>query len=189
MHYSRLIKLTSILLLFAVFLGCGHSSPDSMETSTYSISMTSAFIDGGEIPITYYYNDGTLSSDFKNYSPPLQWSEIPSSCKSLVILSWCIIDDSANWVLYIPGSKTTSLAENASETGDLPVGSIQGLNRYGTTGYAGPLPHTGEESTVYVFVIYVLDTELTLTSASSKSDAEAAMEGHVIGTGLISGTS
>jgi Raf kinase inhibitor-like YbhB/YbcL family protein len=193
MHYSRFIKLTSLLLLFAGFFGCGHSSPDSMVTkSISSISLTSsAFSDTRAIPITYYYNDGYLSPDFKNYSPPLEWSRISSSTKSLVVLSWCITNDSnsVNWVLYMPGSTTTSLAENASATGDLPTGSIQGKNRLGTTGYAGPYPYADAEIYEYAFEIYALDAELALSSEPSKSDVEAAMSGHIIGYGYITGSS
>jgi Raf kinase inhibitor-like YbhB/YbcL family protein len=193
MHYSRLIKLTSFLLLLAVFFGCSHSTPDSMETNSSSMSLTSSgFDNAGNIPTTYCYNDGSLSSNYKNYSPPLAWSGIPSSSKSIVILSWCTTDasNSVDWVLYMPGSATTFLEENASETaGKLPVGSIQGLNRNGTTGYAGPFPYADGENYGYAFAIYALDAELALSSAPSKSDVETAMDGHVIGYGYITGFS
>jgi Raf kinase inhibitor-like YbhB/YbcL family protein len=192
MHYSRLIKLTSLILLFAGFfgIGCGHSSPDSMITTDSTISLSSsAFSNTGTIPLTYYYNDGTLGSDYKNYSPPLQWSGIPSSAKSLVVIASCDTDNTVNWVLYMPGSSTTSLAENASATGSLPTGSIQGKNRYGTTGYAGPFPYSDKESYEYVFMIHAIDTELALSSAPSLSDINSAMDGHIIGTGYITGYS
>jgi Raf kinase inhibitor-like YbhB/YbcL family protein len=193
MHYSRLIKLTSLLLLLAGFFGCSHSTPDSMETNNSNMSLTSsAFTNTGNIPTTYCYNDGSLSPVYKNYSPPLEWSGIPSSSKSIVILSWCTTDanNSVNWVLYMPNSTTTFLEENASATaGKLPFGSIQGLNRNGTAGYAGPFPYPDGVNYGYAFAIYALDTELSLSSAPLKSDVETAMDGHVIGYGYITGYS
>ncbi len=193
MHHSRLIKLTSLLLLLAGFFGCSHSTPDSMVTNNSNMSFTSSsFSDAGNIPTKYCYNDGSLSSSYKNYSPPLEWSGIPSSTKSIVILSWCTTDasNSVNWVLYMPGSSTTFLEENASATaGKLPTGSIQGLNRNGNAGYAGPFPYPDAESYGYKFGIYALDAELALSSSSSKSDVETAMTGHIIGYGYITGIS
>ena len=192
MHYSRLIKLTSLILLFAGFfgIGCGHSSPDSMITNDSTMSLSSsAFSNTNSIPVTYYYNDGTFGPDFKNYSPPLQWSGTPASAKSLVILSWCETDGSSNWVLYMPGSSTASLIENASALGSLPAGSIQGKNRYGTTGYAGPYPYSDEESYDYFFAVFALDAELSVSSSSTMSDVQSAMDGHIIGSGYITGNS
>jgi Raf kinase inhibitor-like YbhB/YbcL family protein len=192
MHYSRLIKLTSSILLFAGFfgIGCGHSSPDSMVTNDSTMSLFStAFSNTNSIPVTYYYNDGTLGPDFKNYSPPLQWTGTPASAKSQVILAWCDTDGSSNWVLYMPGSSASSLIENASALGNLPTGSIQGKNRYGTNVYAGPYPYSDEESYDYVFVVFALDTELSVSSSSTMSDVQSAMDGHIIGSGYITGNS
>jgi Raf kinase inhibitor-like YbhB/YbcL family protein len=192
MHYSRLIKLTSLILLFAGFygIGCGHSSPDAMITNDSTMSLYStAFSNTSSIPVTYYYNDGSFSTDYKNYSPPLQWSGTPASAKSQVILAWCDTDGTSNWVLYMPGSSASSLIENASALGSLPAGSIQGKNRYGTNLYAGPYPYSDEESYDYVFAVFALDTELSVSTSSSMSDVQSAMDGHIIGSGYISGNS
>ncbi len=192
MHYSRLIKLTSLILLFAGFfgIGCGHSSPDAMITNDSTMSLSSsAFSNTSSIPVTYYYNDGTMGPDYKNYSPPLQWSGTPASAKSQVILSWCDTDGTSNWVLYIPGSSASSLIENASALGSLPAGSIQGKNRYGTNIYAGPYPYSDSENYTYVFAVFALDTELSVSASSTMSDVQSAMDGHIIGSGYITGNS
>ncbi|HEY9159937.1 MAG TPA: YbhB/YbcL family Raf kinase inhibitor-like protein [Desulfomonilia bacterium] len=192
MHYLKLIKLSSLILLFAGFfgIGCGHSSPDAMITNDSNMSLfSSAFSNAGSIPVTYCYNDGSSGPDFKNYSPPLQWTGTPASAKSQVILAWCDNDGSSNWVLYMPGSSAASLVENASASGSLPAGSIQGKNRYGTNLYAGPYPYSDVESYDYVFAVFALDSELSVSSSSTMADVQSAMNGHIIGSGYITGSS
>src|SRR5690349_8340202 len=102
-----------------------------------AVSLKSPKLDNnGEIPTKY-----TCEGD--DVSPPLQWSGVPSGTRSLAL----IIDDPdapdpkaprmtwVHWVLYNLPATTSGLEESIKT---LPVGTREGLNDWGRTGYGGP---------------------------------------------------
>ncbi len=138
-----------------------------------------AFDDGGTIPEKYGYSNANLN-------PPLEFGNVPDGTKSLAL----IMDDPDarevvghvfdHWVLFNIPPNVDSLEE-----GEIPPGSVEGENDYGSLGYGGPNPP--DRPHTYVFRLYALDTELELERGASKEQVEEAMEGQVLGEAVLEG--
>lgn len=152
-----------------------------------SLTLTSpAFEHEGNIPAEY-------TCDGEDVSPELNWTGIPEDTRSLVL----IVDDPdapdpaapkmtwVHWVLYNLPPDSGGLARGISE-GDLPAGTLQGVNDWKRTGYGGPCPPIGRHR--YLHKLYALDTALPDMDEPSKVEVEEAMEGHVIDEAVLMGT-
>ena len=139
---------------------------------------SSAFTPNGAIPKQY-------TCQGSDSSVPLAWSGLPSATKSLVL----IVDDPdapdpaapkltwVHWVLYnIPPGATGLKA--AIKPGELPKGTLEGLNDWKRTGYGGPCPPIGRHR--YFHKLYALDTVLPDLNRPTKAQLETAMQGHVL---------
>ncbi len=148
------------------------------------ISSTS-FGHQGSIPAKY-------TCEGSDTSPPLAWSDVPASAKSLAL----IVDDPdapdpkaprmtwVHWVLYDLPPQTSALAEGASRR--LPPGTKEGLNDWKKTGYGGPCPPIGRHR--YFFKLDALDAVLPDLGKPTKADLLKAMEGHVLAETELVGT-
>lgn len=144
-----------------------------------------AFAHGDPIPQRY-------TCDGEDVSPPLRWSGVPPTAKSLAL----IVDDPdapdpraprmrwVHWVLFNIPPTVTELPENATAE-RLPAGTREGFNDWKRLGYGGPCPPIGRHR--YFFTLYALDTTLAL-ERPTRSQLEAAMRGHVIATAVLIGT-
>ncbi len=144
-----------------------------------------SFTSQGSIPEKY-------TCEGNDTSPPLAWSGVPPSAKSLAL----IVDDPdapdpsapkmtwVHWVLYDVPPQTTALAEGASRTP--PQGARDGLNDWKKPGYGGPCPPIGRHR--YFFKLYALDTVLPDLGKPTKADLLKAMQGHVVGSAELVGT-
>jgi hypothetical protein len=148
--------------------------------------VSSAFGDGGTIPRDY-------TCEGNDTSPPLSWSGVPADARSLVL----IVDDPdapdpqapkmtwVHWVLYnLPPDVFELAAEMTS--GQLPAGTREGLNDWQRTGYGGPCPPIGRHR--YFHKLYALDVTLPEMDEPTKTQVEAAMDGHVIAAAQLVGT-
>src|SRR3974377_1281172 len=102
-----------------------------------------AFMPGGEIP-------ERCTCEGRDVSPPIAWSGLPASAKSLVL----IVDDPdapdpkaprmtwVHWVVYNLPPSTLSLAEGASQK-SMPQGAKEGLSDWKKPAYGGPCPPIG----------------------------------------------
>lgn len=138
-----------------------------------------AFNDGAKIPDEY-------TCKGKNISPPLSIAGVPDSAKSLVLIMHdpdAVNGDFTHWLVWDIPAK-----EKAMTSGDVPIGSIQGVNGSGKNGYMGPCPPKGTGTHNYTFDLYALDTTLSLKSDSGRTDIEKALEAHVIGQTSLTGT-
>jgi Raf kinase inhibitor-like YbhB/YbcL family protein len=154
---------------------------------TMTLALTStAFTHDGAIPKRY-------TCQGEDVSVPLAWSGMPPGTKSLVL----IVDDPdapdpkaprmtwVHWVLYnIPA--TASGLKEAIAPGELPKGTMEGLNDWKRTGYGGPCPPIGRHR--YFHKLYALDTVLSAIENPTKADLEQAMKGHVLGKAELVGT-
>jgi Raf kinase inhibitor-like YbhB/YbcL family protein len=173
----------SIAVLLIVSAACSStSSTTSDKTVGVALPMTltsTAFVDGGAIPMDF-------SCDGRNMSPPLSWSAPPSATQALVIL----VDDQdvpfTHWVLYDLLSGR-SLASGVPATETLASGGEQGLNSAGKVGYTGPCPPHGSTHH-YIFRAIALDTLTGIPPGAKASDVKDAMQGHIIATGELAGT-
>ena len=148
---------------------------------------STAFLDGKLIP-TKYAHPGVVGG--KNISLPFMWTEAPKETKSFV---FSIIDPhpvAKNWIHWfiidIP-SATTSFAEGASPK-NLPKGSKELYNSYGSLGYGGPEPPKGSGPHPYVCTVYALNTEkLNLPENTSLAAFQKSLEGKVIASATMTG--
>jgi Raf kinase inhibitor-like YbhB/YbcL family protein len=165
----------------------GTAPTDAWLTATPAAGVTfelrsPAFDDGDLIPAKY-------SCDEDEAPIPLSWSGVPEGIQSLAL----IFDDPdaprdepfVHWLMYnIPAN--TSGFDSVSRARELSNGALQGMNSRDRIGYAGPCPPEDQTHT-YVMTLYALDTVLDLESGASRSDLEAAMEGHVVATAQLTG--
>ncbi|MDD3815016.1 MAG: YbhB/YbcL family Raf kinase inhibitor-like protein [Desulfocapsaceae bacterium] len=151
-----------------------------------SLSISSpAFADNSQIPLTY-------TCDGRNISPPLQWTGIPASTKSLVL----IIDDPdapdpaaprmtwVHWLLYNIPATTSGLAEGIAPNA-LPQGTLSGRGDNKKTTYGGPCPPIGCHR--YFHKLYALDIILPDLQIPKKPALLQAMEGHILAHAEIIG--
>lgn len=148
-----------------------------------SLTLTStAFSHGQSIPSVY-------TCEGKDISPPLAWSEPPSGTKSFALIS----DDPdapmgtwVHWVAYNIPPKTRQLSEAFPTAAALKDGTLQGTTDFGRTGYGGPCPPSGTHR--YFFKLYALGTILDLQPGATKTQLEAAMQGHILAQAELMGT-
>ncbi len=147
------------------------------------ITLTSpAFPDGDQIPERH-------TCDGADLSPPLAWSGVPDGTRSLALV--CEDPDAprgtwTHWLLYRIPPDVRALPEWVPTRPELDDGSRQGTNDFGAVGYGGPCPPSGTHR--YVFTLYALDAVPDLPPGASKADFDAAIEGHVLDAGRLTGT-
>ena len=134
-----------------------------------------------------------------NTSIDLNWSNLPAGTQSLAL----ICDDPkvveigmmetpfVHWVVYnIPASASGipgGLSSEAEPSASGLAGMINGNNGLGRPGYFGPRPPANGQLHQYDFRIYALDADLDLDAGLGKDQLLEAIEGHVLGTGLLMG--
>lgn len=136
--------------------------------------LSSAFKEGGGIPVKYTCSGADVS-------PALRWSEPPAGTQSLALM---LEDPDApggtwyHWLIWnIPGH-AGGIWEHVAPKRNLPGGMAQGENSFGKTGYGGPCPPRGQTHR-YVFHLYALDRKLDLRGGATQLQLEHAMRGHV----------
>ena len=147
---------------------------------------SSAFPHNGAIPRRY-------TCQGEDVSVPLAWSGAPPATKSFVL----IVDDPdapdpkaprmtwVHWILYNLPPTATALQEGI-RAGELPKGTLEGLNDWKRTGYGGPCPPIGRHR--YFHKLYALGTLLPAMESATKTDLEQAMKGHVLEKAELIGT-
>jgi Raf kinase inhibitor-like YbhB/YbcL family protein len=182
--------LSAVLLVF-LLIGCTsrpqpvaqQPAADKPNDNNGGIKLTSsAFKEGQPIPATY-------TCKGVNISPPLEWSGMPKTARTIAIIA----DDPdapsgtwVHWVLYNLPADNIGLVENLPPTESLKAGGFQGKNDSGRIGYDGPCPPSGTHR--YFFKIYALDAELPLKAGATKAEVEKAMAGHIVAQGQLMGT-
>ena len=118
-------------------------------------------------------------------SVPLAWSGLPPGTKSLAL----IVDDPdapdpaapqltwVHWVIYNIPPAASGLKQGL-KPGELPKGTLEGLNDWKRTGYGGPCPPIGRHR--YFHKLYALDAVLPDLKRPTKAQLERAMQGHVL---------
>jgi len=155
------------LLVFALFiLSCAQKQEIKLGITSPAIEIS------GKLAVRY-------TCDGEKINPPLGISDIPPQAISLAL----IVDDPdapagavTHWVVWnIPPG---NIGENS-------VPGIMGVNSAGEKRYSPPCPPSGTHR--YFFRVYAIDTMLNISSDSKKSDAEKAMEGHIVAKGELVG--
>jgi Raf kinase inhibitor-like YbhB/YbcL family protein len=148
-----------------------------------------ALLPGNLIPPVYAYR-GVVGG--RNISLPVIWADVVEGTKGF---SFSIVDRhpiARNWihwfVVNIPTS-ATGIAEGASGSHDnMPSGSLELLNSYGSYGYGGPKPPRGTGPHEYVMTVYALDVStLPLTASTVTAEAEKLIKAHSLGSAATIG--
>ncbi len=147
-----------------------------MKGSNMKIT-SSAFEHSNPIPSKY-------TCEGKDFSPPLQFSEVPTDAKSLVLI--CDDPDApgrtwVHWTAWNIDPKQKQIEEGA-----VPDGAVQGLTSFGQVGYGGPCPPSGTHR--YFFKLYALDNTLSIPYQAGKEDLEKVMVGHILVQAELIGT-
>jgi Raf kinase inhibitor-like YbhB/YbcL family protein len=149
---------------------------------------TTAFADGAEIPTKY------TSADPNGVSPKLEWTNVPMGTVTFAIIFHDPdvalqrgTDDVLHWMAFnIPGT-ARELPEAMPATAQMPDGTVQAKNIRGTVGYMGPgAPPPGPHHH-YTWELFALDTKLELTPDATRADVLKAMQGHILGKGVLVG--
>jgi hypothetical protein len=192
-EYKQILtrSLMAVALFSLAVMGCATRPQPTAQSpianppkeDKLEIKLTStAFKEGAPIPRVY-------TCDGINVSPPLEWSGVPTTAKTLAI----VCDDLdapggmwVHWVLYNLPAENIGLVENLPATEKLAAGGFQGANDFQKIGYGGPCPPSGIHH--YYFKIYALDSELPLKAGATKAELLKAMEGHIVLQGQLMGT-
>ena len=189
------MKLKHVLTICAIFaISTAVSAPAKAQVppaapAVPGLALTSpAFEDGSIIP-------GKFTQSVTDFvSPPLKWTNVPPNTVSFVLLAHDPdvaldkkIGDVLHWLAFnIPGT-ATGLPEGVPATAMLPDGTMQAKNRRGAIGFLGPgAPAVGPYHH-YTFELFALDTKLSLGADATRADVLAAIDGHILGKGVLVG--
>ncbi|CAL5389908.1 unnamed protein product [Camellia sinensis] len=165
-----------------------------MANSSDEFRLASPGIDHqGRLP-RKYTGDGQGAK--KNISPPLEWYNVPEGTKTLALVVQDIdapdpdgpIVPWTHWVVANISPTLKGLPEGFSGKdevgGDGEYGGIkEGNNDWKVPGWCGPkLPSPGHR---FEFKVYALDDELHLGNKVTKDKLLDAIEGHVLGEGVL----
>jgi len=149
---------------------------------------TPAFADGGEIPARF------TQSAQNPMSPRLEWTNVPPNTVSFVlymhdpdVARMRTTEDMLHWILLnIPGA-ARGLPEDVPGAPQLGDGSLQIKNGGGTVGYRGPGAPAAGPHHHYTWELFALDTKLDLTPDATRADVMKAIDGHILGKGVLVG--
>ena len=140
-----------------------------------------AFSEGGSIPARY-------TCDGEDVSPPLEWDGAPAEAKGLALVCGdpdAPAGDWVHWTVYDLPPSRTGLPEGVPPRDEIEGGGRQGRNDFRKIGYGGPCPPGGTHR--YVFTLYALDRMLGLRGGATKAEVRAALRGHVVAEGKLTG--
>ena len=163
----------------------------------------------------YYYPETGEERYGEDKSPPLVWANVPDGTVSFAIivddpdavtLEKGITSPRVHWVIWNIPADVTSLPESVATTTEVAAigpNVRQGANDYRSVGYGGPCPPpnvqaihsnvqelrglTRQKPHKYLFTVYALDAELDLAAGANKNELLAAMDGHILAAGELSG--
>ncbi|SDM74706.1 hypothetical protein SAMN05216360_103271 [Methylobacterium phyllostachyos] len=150
-----------------------------------SLTLTSpAFADGADMPARF-------TADGEGLSPPLAWGSLPPGTASLVVL----VEDAGSptpqplvhLIAWNLPSDRTGLQEGEVSNPEAGQGLPLGRNSFLHAGWLPPDPPSGHGRHDYVFQVYALKHPLELPETPGRSALLKAMEGLVLGKGVLVG--
>jgi Raf kinase inhibitor-like YbhB/YbcL family protein len=185
----RVTLLTMTTTVAALAIGATLVRAQGGASARPGLTLTThAFVDGGEIPAKY-----TLAVP-SPISPTLEWSNVPTNTVSFVLLLHDAdvalqkkLEDVLHWLVFnIPGT-SRELHEGTPAAAELPDGAIQAKNFRGAVGYLGPGAPAAGPHHHYTFELFALDALLQLKADATRADVLKAMDGHILGKGVLVG--
>jgi Raf kinase inhibitor-like YbhB/YbcL family protein len=96
-------------------------------------------------------------------------------------------EDVTHWMAFNIPATAKELPAGVSADAKLADGTIQIKNTRGQVGYMGPGAGAAGPYHHYTFQLFALDTKLDLTESATRADVVKAMDGHILGVGVLSG--
>ncbi len=153
-------------------------SEAAMGADGFALS-SAAFMDGGLL-------DPMFTADEEDACcPPLAWTAPPAGTKALALLVEDPDAPTPEPFVHLLGWGLEPAAGELFEGEDPPM---LGLNSYQQAGWLPPDPPSGHGSHDYVFQLFALDAPLELGPGKGRGAVVEAMEGHVIGAAVLTGT-
>ncbi len=128
-----------------------------------------------------------FTQEGENLSPPLRWENLPDGVAELALV---VQDPDAP----LPDPVTHLIAYGIDPEGDIEPGGLNrgglyalGKGSFGRIGYAGPRPIRSHGRHRYVFQLFALDAALGLDGTPDLKTLMAAMDGHVLARGELTG--
>ena len=128
-----------------------------------------------------------FTQEGENVSPPLRWENLPDGVAEMALV---VQDPDAPLPDPVVHLITFGLdPAREIETGGLNAGGGYPLGKgsFGRIGYAGPRPIRSHGRHRYVFQLFALDKPLRLQGTPDLKTLAAAMDGHVIARGELTG--
>lgn len=171
MDKTHKIKQSTLIAGLLLLAGCGKPNfPDIAD-----MQLTSPHWQPNQnIPAQF-------TCDGDDISPTLEWSDIPSTTQSFVLI---VRDPDAprqefiHWIVKDIPANVTNVADNT-----VPTGGIEVRNDFGQTNWGGPCPPNGSHR--YHFEIYALD--VPTISGNTLLEIDTAMFGHIVGKAELVG--
>ena len=149
---------------------------------------TSAFEDGGIIP------DKFTQQVASPVSPKLEWKNVPANTQSFVLLMHDPDTapqkksvDILHWLAFNIPATARELPEGVSADAKLADGTIQAKNFRNAVGYLGPGAGAAGPYHHYTWELFAVDIKLELTADATREDVIKAIDGHVLGKGVLVG--
>ena len=187
MKNTRIITICTMLLAAAGSVVAQAPAAKAPAGPGLTIT-TTAFADGGIIPNKF------SQADPKPVSPKLEWTHVPPGTVSFTLIMRDpdvarakTTEDNLHWLVFnIPGT-AHELPENVPLTAQLPDGTVQAKNVGDVVGYRGPGAGAAGPYHHYNFELFAVDTQLSLGPDATRADVLKAMDGHVLGKGVLVG--
>ena len=126
-----------------------------------------------------------FTADGSNKCPDFIIQEVPDNAKSLVIL--CHDPDATSGVPWIHWLAWGLPSVDKIIAGELPEGSVDGLNSFGNYGYGGPSPSPGTGPHRYVFTIYATHDGVDLRDATTYKKILNSLKDYIIDQASLTG--
>jgi len=188
MRNGHSFTIGAVLLAAALGSAVAQDRPAPTQGKPGLTLTTTAFEDGGEVPKKY------TMSDPNAVSPKLEWTNVPANTVSFALIFHDpdvalrkTNEDVLHWMAFnIPGT-AHELPEGVPATAQLPDGTIQAKNLRGQVGYMGPGAPPAGPMHHYTWELYALDIKLDLGPDATRADVLKAMDGHILGKGVVVG--
>ena len=186
----RTLAICAILLSITIGTAGAQDKGKQKGPATPGLTLTTAaFEDGGIVPTKYTMNDPHA------VSPKLEWSHVPAGTVSFTLILHDpdvsmrrTNDDVLHWMIFnIPGSATELPEGIPAGKATLEDGAVQAKNLRGQAGYMGPGAPPQGPVHHYTFELYALDIKLDLGPDATRAEVLKAMDGHILGKGVLVG--
>lgn len=185
---QAILALTT-LICTASFAFAQQSTPPMATTAPAMRLTTTAFSDGGLIPIKFT-QAAPGAAPGGGTSPELTWTNVPVGTQSFVLHMHDVdvsrnktADDNLHWLVWNMSATLTNLPEGVPAGSQLADGSYQ-INVL-SAAYRGPGAPASGPLHHYVFELYALDTKLDIKPSAEGSEMRRiilkAIDGHVLG--------